>query len=399
MSKVIMQYPLDLSGEAQSNRVTHSIVLGNGSVNRAFAFPTGPFFVDTLRMTTASDPATPLTREVDFEAILIHPSLTKMAMGREVATALVVSNSKIPTDIVVTANIAGGPYGALVDSIQQCIDFLNLDDREVPFEELRHVPDVFAAAPAYKDMGDVFGMEYLVAAINNVNASIRVANSMELAQLQELLKQYRTELMAAIDEHRNAEGNVHNLQRNELDLLSADEIRQLIATVQKAIDDVIKDIGAINAKNGDQDQRLAALVSSLATLNQQLDAVNQNYQKSTLQLAEALDEIVALEKVIGLMRQELTAALNRITANEQAISQLRTDLAAQSGDFDNLERRIAALESGLATTNQTFNNHLAAASPHPQYLNRNTGGVVNGNTHFNANVTARDDVAADAGTK
>lgn len=399
MSKVITQYPLDLLGTASSNRVSHPIVLGNGAVNRAFAFPTGPFFADTLRITTAADPATPLKREKDYEVILLHPYLTKMVKGREVATAVVITNSKISTDIIAGGQIVGGPYAAVVDSIQQCLDFLNLDDREVDFEELRNVPDTFAAAPAYKDMGDIFGMEYVIAALGAIDQTLRVSNSQELSRLQDMLKQFRTELMTAIDEHRDAEGNVHNLQRAELDLLSANEINALIANVQKAIDAVLADIATINSKNGLQDQQLSSLVSSLATLNQQLDAVNQNYQKSSLQIAELLDEVTGLERAVGIMTQELTAIKNRLTAAESAVVDLRNQMASQAGSQDNLERRVAALESGLATTNQNFNNHLNNTNAHPVYLNRNTGGIVNGNTHFNANVTARDDVSADAGTR
>lgn len=399
MSKVISQYPLDLLGTATSNRPTHPIVLGNGAVNRAFAFPTGPFFADTLRITTAADPATPLKREKDYEVILLHPTLTRMVKGREVATAVVITNAAISTDIRATAQIVGGPYSAVVDSIQQCLDFLNLDDREVDFEELRNVPDTFAAAPAYKDMGDIFGMEYVIAALGAIDQTLRVSSSQELTRLQDMLKQFRTELMAAIDEHKTAEGNVHNLQRAELDLLSANEINALIAGVRSAIDAVLADIATINTKNGAQDQQLSALVTSLGTLNQQLDSVNQNYQKSTLQIAELLDEVTGLERSVGIMAQELTSIKNRLGAAESAITDIRTQMAAQAGESDNLERRVAALESGLATTNQNFNSHLSNTNAHPVYLNRNTGGVVNGNTHFNANVTARDDVSADAGTK
>lgn len=399
MSKVVMQYPLDLFGTNVGNAVSHPIKLGTGTVNRAFAFPTGPFFVDTLRIAPVNAPNKPLVRGTDYEVILLHPSLTKMSGGREVATAVVVTKSTVSADLTASAQVIGGPYAANVDNIIQCIDSLDLDDPTIDFVELRNVPDEFAGAPAFRDLGDFFGFEYIATMLAKLNDAIRLGSSAEMVQIQNMLKEYRLEMLAALDEHRNSEGNVHNLTRGQLDVLSSSQVSTLIQGVQSNINAVLKDIGTLNATDTDLNQKIAAIVSSIGTWNTQLNVVDQNYQKTQLQIAELMDEILNLETQVGLLSQQLGQLRADLAAANQEIANLKQTIADMQANSNGLEDRIAALERGLAQTNQNLSAHQSAANPHDQYLNKNTGGVVQGNVHINANLTTRDDVQSAAGTR
>lgn len=399
MSKAVMQYPLDLFGTILGNSVSHPIKLGTGTINRAFAFPTGPFFVDTLRLAPVNAPNKPLVRGTDYEVILLHPSLTKMTGGREVATAIVVTRPAVPSDITASAHIVGGPYAANVDNIVQCIESLKLDDPTIDFYELRNVPDEFAGAPAFRDVGDFFGFEYIVTLLAKLNEAIRVGASAEMVQIQNMLKAYRQEMLAALDEHRNAEGNVHKVTRGQLDVYSTSEVRSLIQNVQSSINSVLQDIGTLNATDTDLAQKIAALVSSIGTWNIQLNTVDQNYQKTQLQIAELMDEILILETQVGLLTQQLNDLRAGLAAANQEINNLKQQVADMGTANQGLENRIAALEQALAKTNSDLAAHKSAANPHDQYLNKNTGGVVQANVHVNANLTTRDDVQSAAGTR
>ncbi|ANZ49012.1 virion structural protein [Erwinia phage Derbicus] len=399
MSKVAMQYPLDLFGTNLSNAVSHPIKLGTGTVNRAFAFPTGPFFVDTLRMAPVNAPNQPLVRGTNYEVILLHPSLTKQAGGREIATAIVITKSSVPADITASAQIVGGPYAANVDNIIQCINTLNLDDPTINFAELRDVPDEFAGAPAFRDMGDFFGFEYIVTLLSKLNDAIRIGASAEMVQIQNMLKAYRQEMLSALEEHRTAEGNVHNLTRGQLDVYSTAEVRAQIQTVQSSINAVLQDIGTLGATDTNLTQQIAALVSSIGTWNTQLNTVDQNYQKTQLQIAELMDEILVLETQVGLLSQQLGTLNQGLAAANQEISNLKQQIANMANSNQGLENRIAALEQALANTNAALAAHQSAANPHDQYLNKNTGGVVQAAVHVNNSLTTRDDLQSAAGTR
>lgn len=399
MSKVIMQYPLDLFGTNTGNAVSRPIKLGTGTINRAFAFPTGPFFVDTLRIAPVNAPNQPLVRGTNYEAILLHPSLTKMVGGREIATAIVITKSSVPSDITVSAQIVGGPYAANVESIIQCVESLDLDDPTINFYELRNIPDEFAGAPAFRDLGDFFGFEYIVTLLSKLNDAIRLGASAEMVQIQNMLKAYRQEMLDALEEHRNAEGNVHKVTRGQLDVYSTAEVSALVQTVQSNINAVLQDIGTLNATDTDLAQKIAALVSSIATWNTQLNVVDQNYQKTQLQIAELMDEILVLETQVGLLSQQLNTLKQGLAAANQEIANLKQQIADMANANSGLGDRIAALEQALAQDKADLAAHKSAANPHDQYLNKNTGGVVQAAVHVNASLTTRDDVQSAAGTK
>ncbi|MCT7475953.1 hypothetical protein N5V81_13300 [Escherichia coli] len=76
-----------------------------------------------------------------------------MTKNREVVMGVVVTNSAIPTDIEVSAQVVGGFQSANVEGIRQAIASLKIEDRVVDFaKDLRNVPDTFPSAPTYKDL-------------------------------------------------------------------------------------------------------------------------------------------------------------------------------------------------------------------------------------------------------
>lgn len=148
MPDILFQYPLDLTGAASSNAVNVPVVLGGGKVNRAFAFPAGPFFADTFRMRPANQPNTIYKRGTDYELIYIHPAYMKLAKNREICMGVVVTNPAIPTDIVCLAQVVGGPQSAVISAIKQALADANLEDRKVDLRaSLTLTPSINLPAP------------------------------------------------------------------------------------------------------------------------------------------------------------------------------------------------------------------------------------------------------------
>ncbi|ECM7593733.1 hypothetical protein T121_24490, partial [Salmonella enterica subsp. enterica serovar Enteritidis] len=88
MASIVYQYPLDLTGSLTSNAVERQITLGTGKVNRAFAFPDGPFFADTFRLRVANRPDATYERGTDYELIFAHPTYEKLTKNREIVMAV-----------------------------------------------------------------------------------------------------------------------------------------------------------------------------------------------------------------------------------------------------------------------------------------------------------------------
>jgi len=399
MSDIIFQYPLDLKGTLTSNAVSIPVVLGSGKVNRSFAFPAGPFYADSFRLRATNSPTTQYKRGTDYELIFAHPAYAKLSGNQEVVMGVVVTNSNIPTDIVVTAQVVGGPMSANVTAIENAIAILGIDNKKVNFADLIDFPDTLPGAPAFKDVGDIFGFEYVITLLSGILDAIGSGDAVQLEKIKDIIGDIKDNFLDALNAHINATGNVHNLDIHDLDGLTATEIRALIAGVQSAIDATITQIGNLQAADTALGGRIDAIVSSLTTFNDQLNTVDQNYQKMTLIVANLNSLVLQLQKTVN----ELTAKTGDLQSQiddlksgqgdaQQQIDQLRVDLSA-------LTRRVTTAEGNIANVNQTLSNHLSAADPHTQYLHKQYGGVIQANVHVNANLTTRDDVQADAGSR
>lgn len=399
MSDIIFQYPLDLKGTLTSNAVSIPVVLGSGKINRSFAFPAGPFYADSFKLRATNSPTTDYKRGTDYELIFSHPAYTKLSGNKEVVMAVVVTNSSIPTDIIVSAQAVGGPQSANVIAITQAIAILDIDNKKVNFADLIDFPDTLPGAPAFKDIGDIFGFEYIITLLSGILDAIGSGDSVQLEKIKDIIESIKNNFLDALNAHINAEGNVHNLNIHQIDGLTATEIRALIAGVQSAIDATIQQINDLVASDTAINARIDAIVSSLTTFNTQLNTVDQNYQKMVLIVANLNSLVLQLQNTVSQMQQKQDQMQTEIDDlkssqgdSQQQIDQLRVDLTA-------LARRVTTNEGNISSLNQTLSNHLSAADPHTQYLHKQYGGTVQANVHVNANLTTRDDVQADAGTK
>lgn len=399
MPDIIFQYPLDLKGNLTSNLVKAPIVLGGGKVNRAFAFPAGPFYADSFKLSPANAPQTNFVRGVHYELIFIHPVYQKLANNQEITMAVVVTSSAVPTDCIASAQVVGGPQSANVAAIKLALDEANLDDIVVDFKDLRNVPDTFAAAPSFKDLGDLFGFEYIITELAGIRDVVAGGATVQLEQLKTLITNLQQNMMTALNAHISATGNVHSLDIHQVNGLTETEIRALIQGVQTAINAVIADIGNLKAADTAINSRIDAIVSALASWNDQLNSVAQNYQRMALQLANLNSLVLQLQNMVTQQNQVIAGLSQRITDLENASGDAQQQIRDLTDDLNALRQQVNSNTSNISTVSQNLSNHLSATDPHTQYLHKQLGGVVQANVHVNANLTARNDVQADAGTK
>ncbi|EOR9476957.1 hypothetical protein FHC86_RS08125 [Escherichia coli] len=400
MAEIIYQYPLDLTGTLTSNAVTRRITLGSGKVNRAFAFPDGAFYADTFRLAAANKPGVyPYKRGTDYELIFAHTAYQKMTKNREVVMGVVVTNSAIPTDIEVSAQVVGGFQSANVEGIRQAIASLKIEDRVVDFKDLRNVPDTFPSAPTYKDLGDIYGFEYIITVLAGIKDAINSGSAVQLEEIKGILGGLKNDFLDALNAHINAEGNVHNLDIHQVNGLTETEIRALIQSVQTAIDATIKDIGDLRAADTALGQRIDAIVASLAAWNDQLNVVAQNYQKMSLALANLNSLVLQLQKMVNDLQSALNKTNQRVTDLENQGKDFQQQIDNLQGQINSLKTQVVNNTNAISQANQNLANHAAADNPHPNYLHKQYGGVVQAAVHVNNNLTSRDDVQAEAGTK
>tara|TARA_Y100001956_G_scaffold30297_1_gene29885 strand:- start:742 stop:1929 length:1188 start_codon:yes stop_codon:yes gene_type:complete len=394
MSKTIVSYPLDLMGTMTSNFTTHDMVLGSGSFNRAFAYPTGPFFADTFKLYEASRPNVPLERGKDYQLILLNTTLRKMTT-REICTAVVVYNAAVSSDVIAKAQIVGGPYAANVDAIEQCINALDLDNRQIDFSDLSGVPEEFQTAPAYSDIGDIFGFEYIITVLGQMTEVLKVGDNAAVSQLSEAVEQMRLELRQMLQSHIDSEGNVHNVTRADLSVPSVSEVNTSIQSVMTELNKLATRIGELESTDTATDKKIQAVNEAFDTVALQLTTIRQNYQRTNQNVADLSqqvsgyeDQVLQLTRTLSQTNQELADADKRLTDLSEVVEQQANQITA-------LTQELAQIKEQQGQQGTALQDHVNASDPHPQYLNRNTGGTVHASVHIEGNLTTEDDVKAD----
>ncbi len=394
MSKVIVSYPLDLKGVLTSNLTRHDIVLGAGSFNRAFAYPTGPFFADTFKLYESSKPNVPLVRGKDYQLILLNTNLRKLTT-REVCAAVVVHNPAVSTDVIAVSQVVGGPYAANIDAIEQAINALDLDNRQIDFSDLSGVPEEFQTAPAYSDIGDVFGFEYIITIMAQILDALKVGDNAAVSQLEEVIESMRLEMSNMFQEHIDADGNVHNLTRAQMSVPSVTEMNTEDQKLALLINELASRIGSLESTDTATDSKITAINQAFATVSQQLSTMRQNYQRTNANVADLSaqvsayeDEVLRLTNSLNDTQQELADTKKTVSDQANQLSQIENRLTSQADEIANIKEEQGQQGTALA-------DHVASADPHPQYLNRNTGGTVHASVHIEGNLTTSDDVRAD----
>lgn len=170
MSTPNLTLPLDLTGSALSNLVqneTHAI----GPVGtRAFPLNYGLFYRDSLVVT---DLATnlPLTEGVQYYPTQMDLDSSLQA-GQEVDAVVIIVDTTVSANVSATYQALGGPNSLNSALTQTAVSGLNIDDAAAAWAAVTNKPKDYPPAPHYHQAGDVFGMEYITAAMNRLASAI-----------------------------------------------------------------------------------------------------------------------------------------------------------------------------------------------------------------------------------
>lgn len=165
-----IKYPLDLTGRSPDNLIVGEPHTIGATGNRAIVPLNGPFFTRGLVVRKASD-GTPLTPRVHYKAAQLFPEATYRT-GQEICSTLVIDDLSVGTEFLLDYQTIGGEYTVSVDAIQRLIDTLSLDERPVRWGAILGKPEYFPPVPHLHDLGDLYGFEYIVAAIEGVRQAI-----------------------------------------------------------------------------------------------------------------------------------------------------------------------------------------------------------------------------------
>ncbi len=175
MSKLTLKdqykFPLDLTGKRRANRVEGEVrYLMHGVKNRAAVLNHGAFYTDSIVVRDEQD-GSKLTKGDDYIPILYYEEPSELS-GKEVCTAIVITNEDTSNTVRVDYNCVGGMYSLISSPLVDLIDDVLTDDRPVHWGDLLGKPEAFPPTPHIHELKNIFGFEHIVAELEQIRAAI-----------------------------------------------------------------------------------------------------------------------------------------------------------------------------------------------------------------------------------
>lgn len=237
MGTIILKYPEDPTGVNPNNLVINEPHDLGPARNRAFVPTYGSYFTESMIVTEAVTNRV-LTKGVHYIAAQLQQDAS-MAMDKEICAVVVVIDPDVRDSLLFTYQVVGGVFSTSATALAQMIENLDIDYRAVEWGAIIGKPTAFPPAPHLHDIGDIYGFEYLVEALDALRNAILIGDEAAHDELRQyiqyedgLLRQSIAVLRFDFEAHENNKQNPHATTKAQVGLGSVENYG--IATTQEA---------------------------------------------------------------------------------------------------------------------------------------------------------------------
>lgn len=225
----VIQYPLDLTGKAATNLIAGEVHDLSALTSKAFVTNSGPFFVNGLVVRNQANGQV-LTTKTQYIATQLLVDMT-LRTGLDICSVIVITDTTLPSNLVVSVDYQalGGAYSGSVNAIQQLIDALNLGNMPVYWADVIGKPVLFPPTPHLHDMGDVYGFEYITAALERLVQAVYTGDAAQFQAVYDyvnheadLINGQIATVTSALTAHLTDFNNPHQVTKTQAGLGSVD---------------------------------------------------------------------------------------------------------------------------------------------------------------------------------
>jgi hypothetical protein len=207
---------------------------------RAVATDYGAFYTESLRIVDQANQRV-LVRGADYFAAELYEVPTAR-FGKEVCAIVVITNASVSANVSISYQAVGGEFGSSVQAIIQQIANMNLDERPLGWGSVIDKPSEYTPSHHLHDLGDIYGFEYVVHAIDRVRAAILmgdVASHDEIYAYVDLVLGENAgtgaNTDAALAQHVNNRNNPHNVTLAQLGAYNRADVDYLIGLARQEL--------------------------------------------------------------------------------------------------------------------------------------------------------------------
>lgn len=227
MKPIVFKYPLDTTGRNPNNLVNgeeHDIgVILPGRRSRIFVPTYGPFYTEGMVIRVRSTGQV-LQPRIHYIATEFYQAAAKRT-GMEVCTAIVITDSLVPSDLVISYQVVGGEFQLSTSVLQNAIDRLEIDKRPVKWGDIIGLPEAFPPSDHLHDIGDVYGFEYLIPPLEGIEQAILTGSTAMQDFIMQWVNVRVDEMNLRVDatreltnEHIDDRDNPHDVTKSQVGL-------------------------------------------------------------------------------------------------------------------------------------------------------------------------------------
>jgi hypothetical protein len=343
LKKII--YPLDFSGTRKENRVTEKHTLGDEEY-RAFSLKNGPFYADDVVIKEEGSNI-PLTPDDDYTCVMHFDDLSKLTPGKDIEGVIVIHNTKVSKNIVVEANIVGGPFAHSAQAIQDAIDELEIDNRNIYWRKVINKPELFTPPPHIHDIGDVYGFEFIISMLVQIGDTLMVGDNVQMTAIRKRLNELEADFRERHRLHLADYNNPHRVTAHQANAYFKEEIDQFLEDIGKTFNDLEPRFKAIQTAFDETHQRIDTLVSTFNNNARQLAANEKRLNRFQKLLADLNRNIDTINDRLNAIDNEIKGLKERDVELAQEISLNKSAIARESGRNDEQDSEINSLQSDV----------------------------------------------------
>lgn len=195
------EYALDETGELPANFIENEEreLTNNGNINRGIVLRNGAFFTDSV---VIRDGATGLPLQRSQYLFGLFNATVSGKIHKQVASAIVITDSNVSSTVFVDYQCLGGPWGASNAKVIEMYNKLATDNRPVHWPDIIGKPDGYKPAHHLQDIGDMYGVEYLVAPIERLTDAILMGDNASHDEIFRLIDEINNRFTDAVDNLR-----------------------------------------------------------------------------------------------------------------------------------------------------------------------------------------------------
>lgn len=228
MATKVIKYPLDKTGKSTGNLVLAEPHVVPRDNSRAFATFYGPYYTDSLVVRQKGN-VTPLKKGVDYKPIMLYQDAT-LLLGLSVSAAIIITNKSLGSDFEIDYQVVGGPFSLSSNAVADLFEALELDNRKVAWADVLGKPVRFPPAPHLHDADDLYGMEFVTEALENLRIAILTGDVASHEQIYDYIDRVKDLIYIDIDK---VNGRID---------VTVQDIAKLRADLQALIDGDIADL-------------------------------------------------------------------------------------------------------------------------------------------------------------